>query len=240
MVKLSRQLEKIEKKEKKGAYGQWRKQLCRRYARKQTITRDNALKVLTENLSAAGESISCKAGCIYCCYHYVAVSLVQGIVIVDHLYRNRALLKRFLQNYETWYQQANELAAQLDAARGKALARSLAVDQVIEETRPLSTQYLNAQIRCPFLDNTRCIIYPVRPAACSAHCSVSDPEDCAPSSSQQPSIRNCVASDQDIIETVQLADPRLSLYELTLPTMIFRLLTEGGDTLMRECAEIKT
>jgi len=38
--------------------------------------------------------------------------------------------------------------------------------------------------------------------------------------------------DEDLIEIVQLTDPRQALYELALPTMINTLLTGGSSAMM--------
>jgi hypothetical protein len=63
---------------------------------------------------------------------------------------------------------------------------------------------------------------------------VSPPEYCAPASKQEPEIRRSVTADEDVVSLAQLTDARLSLFELTLPTMVYRLLTEGSAALMSE------
>ena len=73
--------------------------------------------------------------------------------------------------------------------------------------------------------------------ACSGHHSVSPPDYCAPGSKQKPLIRHSMPDDQDLIEMMKLADPRLMLYELTLPTMVYKLLTEGSSAIMAEIAQ---
>lgn len=217
-----------EDREKVGSYGSWRKQFCREYAALLDTTRRNTGRSLEAAVSAEGRQISCAKGCTYCCHHYVSVSLGQGMVIVAHLYRNRDVLQQFLDRYEAWRAQAGEVADEIDGIRNQALAASTPIARVIEDTRPLSNRYFAATIRCPFLVDDVCSIYPVRPLACSGHHSVSPPEWCAPDSPRKPEIRRMTPEDRDLLGMIRLADPWLTLFELALPTMVYRLLTEGS------------
>ena len=231
---LPLRIRRIEDREKKGSHGVWRKEFCRKYFSLLTKSEEKSYQSLVASLSANGEAISCRKGCSYCCYHYVTVSLAQGIVIVDHLYRRKDLLKRFLDNYEHWREQGKSIADGIDHIRIHALSTSMPINQVITKTRPLSSKYFGSNIPCPFLVDNECSIYPVRPPSCSGHHAVSPREWCAPTSQQQPEIRRSMSADEDFIKIVQLADTRLSLYELSLPTMIYRLLTEGSAAIMAE------
>jgi hypothetical protein len=73
-----------------------------------------------------------------------------------------------------------------------------------------------------------CSIYSARPLACSGHHSVSPPELCAPDSLEKPEIRRVTPDDRDLLNMMRVGDPWLTLYELALPTMVYRLLTEGS------------
>ncbi len=238
MVKqLPLRIRRTEDKEKKGSHGEWRKEFCRKYLAQLTKSREDAFDSLIKSLAEDGETISCRKGCTYCCYHYVTVSLAQGIVIVDYLYKRKDLLKQFLDHYERWQEQGKSIADDIDGRRIQALSSSLPIDLVIRDTRPLSTRYFRANIPCPFLLDNQCSIYALRPPSCSGHHAISPPERCAPESKLQPDIRRSMPSDEDFIKIVQLADSRLSLYELTLPTMIYRLLTEGSAAMMSEITQ---
>jgi len=230
-------IRRTEDKEKKGSRGAWRTEFCRKYFSLLTKCEEKSLQTLVESLTAKGETITCRKGCTYCCYHYVTVSLAQGIVIVDYLYKRKDLLKRFLDNYEQWHEKAKSIADRLDHIRTQSLSSPVPVGQVIAETRPLSSRYFGASIACPFLADDQCTIYPVRPPSCSSHHAVSPPEWCAPSSEEQPEIRRSMPDDADVIKLVQLADTRLSLFELSLPTMVYRLLTEGSAAIMTDITQ---
>jgi Fe-S-cluster containining protein len=217
----------------------WRKEFCSKHLRLLIRTRENAGNSLAETLSAQGEAISCRQGCIYCCYHYVAVSLAQGILIADHLYKRKALLKQFIDNYENWRKDGEAISDSIDRIRIQALMSSVPTDQIMADTRSLSKQYLDSNIACPFLADDKCSIYAVRPMSCSSHHSVSPPDCCAPGSQQKPAIRHSMPDDEDLIEMIRLADPRLTLYELTLPTMVYKLLTKGSSAIMTEVSQHK-
>jgi Fe-S-cluster containining protein len=217
-----------EDRENEGSYGAWRRKFCREYAALLEATRKNTNRSLRASVSAEGRQISCQRECTFCCHHYVSVSLAQGMVIVAHLYRNKDLLQQFLDRYEEWRGKTEGIADEIDDIRNRALASSAPMARVIKDTRPLSTRYFLSNIPCPFLVDGLCSIYTVRPLACSAHHSVSPPEWCAPNSQQEPEIRRVTPDDGDLLAMIRVADPWLTLFELALPTMVYRLLTEGG------------
>jgi hypothetical protein len=44
-------------------------------------------------------------------------------------------------------------------------------------------------------------------------------------------IHQLVADDEDLLKFLELAGPRLMVYEMTLPTLIYRFLTEGASSI---------
>ena len=237
MKQLPLRIRRIEDREKKGSHGLWRKDFCRKYTSQLLKIRENTHHSLVELLSGQGKVISCRKGCTYCCYHYVTVSLAQGIVIVDYLYKRKGLLQQFLNSYDTWRKDGESISDDIDRIRIHALSSSIPTHQIITNTRDLSAQYLETNIRCPFLVDEKCSIYQVRPLSCSGHHSVSPPDWYAPAAQQKPDIHHSTPADEDLIEMIRLADSRLTLYELTLPTMVYRLLTEGSSALMTKIAQ---
>jgi Fe-S-cluster containining protein len=235
---LPLRIRRTEDREKKGSHGAWRKEFCRKYHGLIVKARQNSFDSMLESLSAEGKTISCRATCSHCCYHYVAVSLAQGILIVDYLYKRKALLKQFVDNYETWHRDGESISHDIDRIRIQALSSSIPMHQVLSDTRPLSNRYLETNTPCPFLVDEKCSIYEVRPMACSGHHSVSPPDWCAPASQQKPVIQHSMPDDEAFIEMIQLTGSQLTLYELTLPTMVYRLLNEGSSAMMTEIAEL--
>jgi Fe-S-cluster containining protein len=150
------------------------------------------------------------------------------------LYKSKELLRQFVDRYEMWHRKGHSISKSIDRARNQALSSSMPIDRVIAETRPLSERYLDMNIQCPFLEDHRCVIYEVRPLSCSGHYSASPPDWCAPAARQKPVIHHTIPNDEDLIAMMRLADPQMALYELTLPTMIHKLLTEGASSVMSE------
>ena len=232
-------IRRTEDKEKKGSHGSWRNEYCRKYNSLLEKTRQNAFNALENSLSTQGNTISCQTGCTHCCYHYVAVSFAHGIVIADYLYKSKGLLKQFLDNYEKWRIDGESIADEIDRIRIDALSSSMSTQQLMVETRPLSNRYLESHIPCPFLVDDRCSIYAVRPMACSGHHSVSSPDCCAPGAQQKPDIRNSVPDKENLLEFMHMSGSQMMLYELTLPVMVYRILTEGSATIKTRVATLR-
>jgi len=228
-----RQIKKIEAKENIGAYGTWRRELCRKYRELLIQTRNNSYNTLVKTLASKGERITCLKGCTYCCFHYVAVPLTHGMAIVDYLYDRKELLKQFIHNYEKWRHKGYDISNVIDHTRVNAFSSSMPINDIIAVTRPLSMHYLQMGIPCPFLVNDACLIYPVRPLPCSGQYSVTPPDWCNPDAGEKAVIHQMVPDDEDLLKILQLADPQLMVYELTLPIMIYKLLTEGASSLIR-------
>jgi len=230
-----RQIEEIELKETFGSYGTWRREYCRKYRNILIQARNNSYNSLVNNLALKKDKITCRKGCTYCCYHYVAVPLAHGIVIVDYLYHRKEVLKKFIHNYIEWCQNGYAISDSIDRIRDQAFSSSMPINDIIAVTRPLSMRYLEMDISCPFLVNDDCLIYDVRPLPCSGQYSISPPEYCSHTTEENAVIHQLVPDDKDLMRLLQLADPQLMIYESTLPIMIFKLLTEGASSIITLC-----
>lgn len=233
----NRKVETVQAKENAGPYGAWRRGFCANYREVLTRARDNSYNALVDTLASQGGKITCRKGCTHCCSHYVAVPLAHGIVIVDYLYGRKELLKNFIQNYETWRHKGLALSKSIDSTRTRAFSSSLPIQDIIAVTRPLSMRYLEMGIPCPFLANDACVIYPVRPMPCAGQYSVSPPGWCAPGSPEHAVIHQLVPGDEDLLELARLAGPHLMTHEITLPILIYRLLTEGASSVLSSCLQ---
>ena len=233
MVKSrSRQIKKIEAKENIGSYGTWRKEFCKKYLEMLIRIRKNTLNSFVETLTSKGEMITCRKGCAYCCFEHVTVSVAHGIVIVDYLYKRKELLKQFVNNYEKWRHKGYNISDSIDRTRIQASSSSMPINSVMAAIGPLSARYVDMNIQCPFLVDNSCFIYDVRPLPCAGHYSVSPPDWCAPVNPQKPTIHQLIPNEEDLSKIVLLVDPRFILYELTLPIMIYKLLTEGSSSIV--------
>jgi Fe-S-cluster containining protein len=159
--------------------------------------------------------------------------LAHDIVIVDDLYDRKPVLRTFIRNYERWRHKGEAISKALDETRARAFASSMSIHEIIAVTRPLSMRYLESRIPCPFLEEEACLIYAVRPFPCSGQFSVSPPEWCSPAAAQDAVIHQLVTGDEDLLKFLELAGPGLMVSEMTLPTLIYRLLTEGASSVIR-------
>ena len=231
---LTRQIKRIEKKEHKGQIGEWRRAFCKEYPDLVKRVRHNTYHSFLETITRQQKQMSCRKGCAYCCHHYVTVSVAHAISIVDYLYKKRKWLTRFLANYETWLDSGYAIADHIDRERLSAQSASRTIDRILQDTRPLSERYFEMNITCPFLVDGRCFIYELRPLSCSGHFSTSPCDWCSPGSREDPDLHNMIPNDHDLMEIARITDHRLVMYELSLPIMIYRLLTEGSADVMEE------
>lgn len=232
MKDRSQQIKKIEKKENVGSHGAWRREFCKKYLKTLIRLRKNTYHSFVETLTSKGETITCRKGCTYCCFEHVTVPVAHGIVIVDYLYNRKDLLKQFIRNYEKWHHKGHNISDSIDQTRIQASSSSMPIDRALATIGPLSARYVDMNIQCPFLVDNRCFIYDVRPLPCSCHYSVSPPDWCAPATPQEPVLHQLIPNEEDLSKIVLLADPQFILYELTLPTMIYKLLTEGSSSII--------
>ena len=103
-------------------------------------------------IARANPPLACRSGCSYCCYYNVTAPAWEVLAIANYV------LNAF---------SADRREALLSEARAfAAKARALTADG-----------RKAANMKCPFLENSQCSIYPVRPRACRNH-HASDVEGC--------------------------------------------------------------
>jgi Fe-S-cluster containining protein len=139
------------------------------------------LQVLTNSVvgaaaarvEAAGEKVSCRAGCGACCRQLVPLSLFEAEALALWIggldgERQRELEQRFhaalrgLQESGLLERMTPELWEE-----GSASARAVVLD------------YLAAKVACPFLEDESCSIHPIRPLVCREYLVTTPPEFCA-------------------------------------------------------------
>jgi Fe-S-cluster containining protein len=117
-----------------------------------------------------GRQVSCKKGCVACCYQAVPLSPAEAWMIADVVAslpadRKAAALERFA-------------AAKARLAEAGFGDRSLhrAGEAEVEK---LGLDYFRLRIPCPFLVDDACSIHPSRPSACREFLVSSPAENCA-------------------------------------------------------------
>ncbi len=222
------QIKNIKKKAYIGPSGVKRKQFCEKYLRVLPQIYSNLhngqIKTLRE-----GEQISCKKECFHCCYQHVAVPLAHGLSIVDYLYSHDVALNNFLNNYPQWEEAAGDTSRELDTGFNLAIQERDPAAILRHANNPLSSSYFDIQVPCPFLLNSCCSIYEVRPMNCAGHYSTSPREWCAKSRSEEPKVREALPSESDMIKLISLPNVtrKLFLHQSTVPIMVYELLVDG-------------
>lgn len=112
---------------------------------------DSKIKV---DIAKTESAITCSAGCSWCCYHPVSISVLEGILIY-----------RWLVKKGKW---TSKLKENLKISADKQFGLSYEV-------------WLKVLIPCPLLgDDKKCSIYPARPLICRVYYATSDPHYCHP------------------------------------------------------------
>jgi Fe-S-cluster containining protein len=162
------------------------------------------------------------------------VTLGHGIVVVDYLYSNDNVMRQFLSNYEQWRESAESISKEIDIRYRSAVNASQPISLMKASREPLIDRYFGLQIACPFLVKSSCAIYSIRPMCCAAHYSVNPPEWCSQTNPNNPRLYEVMPSEQYIYRLADLGPPLLSIYQVTLPILIYRLLTEGLSTILKD------
>jgi Fe-S-cluster containining protein len=141
----------------------------------------SSISTLTENESArVGRPISCREGCGACCRQAVPIAPVEARMLAEYIdaqpeHRREVLRARF-----------RAAAARLEesgvAQELRAAASQFAQDPSLfdkERAHSLGLRYFALGIPCPFLEEERCTIHPIRPLRCREYLVVSAAEHCA-------------------------------------------------------------
>jgi Fe-S-cluster containining protein len=216
----------VQRKSRQSDYGEWHKNYTRQYRQLLEDTYDEIRTEVLRYTDSIGENITCGKGCNYCCEHFVSVPVSHAVVITDYLYASENAMSAFLRGYARW-QKAIE-----DSPRAEAIFSQLQEDTTVSAAVKTSSQellsaYHTLNISCPFLDGRRCAIYPVRPLCCAAYFSVSPPECCRSDSETPAALLEITPSQPKLRKLAELTDPRLSLHQEPLPSLVYKLLTRG-------------
>jgi hypothetical protein len=86
----------------KGEIGRKREKFCIDFiAGKHEIFKQMSARQ-NEIAASNSEAISCQKGCAYCCLLFVSASIQEGEAIVFHLYQNKDVMSKFIDNYPLW------------------------------------------------------------------------------------------------------------------------------------------
>ena len=226
-------IKETQSKARHGEYGRQRREFGRKYREVLEKSYEEIRADILRYTASTGESIQCGKGCAHCCEHFVSVTVSQAVVIADYLYASENAMAVFLRNYDRWLKsiEENPEAAITFAALEEDTTHS---PEVRTSPQELLHAYSTFALPCPFLDKTRCAVYPVRPICCAAYFAITPPEFCKADASETPLVLEVKPSEKNLRTLFQLADPRLSLHQESLPKLVYKLLTVGLLEVSRE------
>jgi Fe-S-cluster containining protein len=215
-----------------GKVGRERAAFCNEFIKnKYLVLKDIKEKQLTETQGKA-ETISCRPGCVYCCYHYITGTLDEVEAVVYYLYQNEAALNYFLGTYRNWKVQidANQsLLKDISQSYNTWVHDRESVEKQ-EQFHALANQYLGLNIPCPFLRESACLIYPVRPWVCAGWVAVTPPDWCRPDSPDKPKTMS-ISYGQDMNKIAHYRNSKG--FWTTMPKAVFSLIQGGTYALAK-------
>lgn len=140
---------------------------------------DQRWAVQEKAITARGDAIHCKPGCVSCCFSRKHCSLSEGFAIIDFV------AKTFAPDQQERFRLRAESAA--------SSLRKLRADGYCDSEDGF---FLAGGAECPFLEKGACSIYPVRPLDCrglNVIAGNTSPERCR----QCPQVANCMESEQE-------------------------------------------
>lgn len=126
-----------------------------------------------EVVAAAGRTIACGAGCDACCANVAAVFAGEAVAIAGWLRRpdHAAIRAGFEARFGAWRAGLGDLVDRWAAASR---------DGDVEAGKQIAAEAWERQVKCAFLDDGRCSIYPVRPTICRDYHALDTADGCQP------------------------------------------------------------
>jgi Fe-S-cluster containining protein len=142
---------------------------------------DQATALILDRFRAAGHPPSCRAGCVACCRHLVALAPPEALDLADWVAglppeRQAVVRGRFAAVLHR-LEEAGLLAPPGPDGQRMMLAQRAGSQSTV--VHDLSWRYFSLHIDCPLLENNLCLAYERRPMVCREHHVVSPAENCS-------------------------------------------------------------
>jgi Fe-S-cluster containining protein len=173
------------------------------------------------------KAVTCKNGCVSCCYQLIQTNLGNALIVVDSLYSNPGALRLFLKNYHRLSDECLRAAREYDEALYKRIREHTLTRELSDEAKALATDYMSYRVPCVFLDDSSCSIYPVRPSGCQGHYSFYPAALCTYENEKLNRTVQIGPAAEDLSRLRSIGPPMFSAYTKHFPTLVYKLLTEG-------------
>lgn len=152
------------------------------------------------DVALANEPKACSKGCWHCCRQLIRVHAAEELPITDYIKKNFSseLRRRVQYNLQKWFQtlEANTPPKELLSE---------------EDVEAFGVYHMKNGVRCPFLVDGACSIYPVRPTLCRTFYVKDRPEDCEANPARIGEMKGYEAGEKAIHAIADLADGVLHL-----------------------------
>lgn len=213
----------------KGDIGRTREEFSAKFVENKQAIYASIVQAQLEAAKNKGETITCGKGCGYCCTQYVDASIQEGEAIVYYLYNNEKILENFLQAYPVWREKVRAAGDSFEkithhwekTGDGKWRDR-----KTVEGGLAEFYAFTIADVACPFLVDSSCSIYPVRPYVCAGAYATTPAELCRPLTRSRAKIYTSLSS--DIVNDTSLYSKSLRQpVQSIMPVMVYEILTRG-------------
>jgi Fe-S-cluster containining protein len=211
-----------------GTIGRKRHVFCIKYIQHKKKLIEPISSKQIQAVQSQGKTVSCHKGCCYCCDEIFSISIQEAEAIVYYLYQHQNTLNAFIQAFPRWLAQARkheDIFMRRQQVATKGLDGQISFANMVDALGKEAASYWKLHIHCPFLNDSECLIYEVRPWACASLFSTTPTEWCNPSSIHEPSI---YWTKLPTTPDLPFWDARIAgHYQSNMPDMVYRLLTES-------------
>jgi Fe-S-cluster containining protein len=175
-----------------GEIGRKRQEFCQEYLIIKKAYFEQIRQTQRYMTARAGETISCGAGCVYCCAMFIEATIQECELIVYYLYTHDKAMTAFLARYSAWREsifQGGELYQRCLGCWDKD-NRQEAINKFKQKVTAAQEAYYAQNLPCPFLSHGLCSIYEVRPYVCAGHIAVGGADNCRIGSQKRRYSRN--------------------------------------------------
>jgi len=166
----------------RGTVGRQREQFCLQYIKHKQAKNKEIMSKLIERAESKGETVTCHIGCSFCCVEQVKASLQECEAIVYYLYKHERALRAFLRRYPQWHSEVDRHGAIIEelSQRHNEMVQSKFSEESWQAYSQEGAIYASLNIPCPFLNDSKCLIYEVRPLVCANLVATTPAEWCNP------------------------------------------------------------
>jgi Fe-S-cluster containining protein len=175
-----------------GEIGRKRQEFCQEYLIRKKAYFEQIRQTQCYMTARVGETISCGAGCVYCCAMFIEATIQECELIVYYLYTRDRVMTDFLARYPAWREaifSGGELYQQCLGCWDRD-ARHEAINKFKQKVTAAQEAYYAQNLPCPFLSHSLCSIYEVRPYVCAGHVAVGGADNCRTGSQKKGHSRN--------------------------------------------------